>query len=289
MQQNKGDFLKEVFGDILQYNVSSDINSWLQEKASQVQEEKNALQLNLAFVAVPRKTGRQLIKVLPGEQEKLKQIHPEFNINDWTIDRLCRVWILLQVNSSDKEIYFKKLENLFRAAEMNEQVALYSALPAFNYAEDWQKQCSEGIRSNIGVVLEAIMYNNPYPYQYLSEQAWNQLVMKAFFTDKDVKRIIGLDERANEELASILIDYANERWAAHRLVNPQLWRLVSPFINESNFSNLEKAFKNSETSERKAAALACYFSAYKPAKQLVEKEPDLKKAITENTLNWNTL
>jgi hypothetical protein len=289
MQQSKGDILKKVFSDVIRYNVSIAVNGWLQENASQIQEEKNAAQLNLAFAAVPRKTGRQLIKVLAGEQDKLKQVHPRFDISDWTIDRLCRVWILLQVNSSEKETYFKKLVNLFKAAEMNEQIALYAALPGFDYAEDWQKQCAEGVRSNIGVVLEAIMYNNPYPYQYLSEQAWNQLVVKAFFTDKDVKRIIGLDERANEELASILVDYANERWAAHRTVNPQLWRLVSKFIVESNFSNIEKALNSNDPSEKKATALACYYSPYAPAKQLVEKEPDLKQAIVENKLNWNTL
>jgi hypothetical protein len=168
-------------------------------------------------------------------------------------------------------------------------VALYTALPGLAYNEEWQNQCAEGIRSNIGNVLEAIMYNNPYPYKCLSEQAWNQLVMKAFFTDKDVRRIIGLDERTNKELASILADYAQERWAAHRTVHPQLWRLVTPFINEGNFCNIEKAFNSNDTVEKKAAALVCFYSNYPPAKQLLEKEPEIKSAITENKLNWNSL
>jgi hypothetical protein len=113
--------------------------------------------------------------------------------------------------------------------------------------------------------------------------------MKAFFTEKDVNRIIGLDERANKDLALILIDYANERWAAHRAVNPQLWRLVSEFIDETNFKNVERAFRSSDTRERAAAALASFHSNYAPAKNLVESEPDLKSKIIENRLNWNSL
>ena len=295
MQQQEANFLKDVFADIIHHNVTADTKTWLQEalrtkvSLQQPDGEKNGAQLNFAFAAVPRKTGRQLIQVTREEHDRLKEIHPPFSIKDWTIDRLCRVWILLQLDSSDKENYFRKLENLFKAAEMNELAALYSALIGFDYPDDWQKQCAEGIRSNVGIVLEAIMYDNPYPYKYLSEPAWNQLVMKAFFTDKDVRRIIGLDERANKELAAILVDYANERWAAHRIVNPQLWRLVSKFIEAGNFSNIEKVFNSSEVLEKKAAALACFYSDYFPAKQLLENEPELKSAILENKLNWNVL
>lgn len=289
MHQLNGHLLKGIITDIISDNVTSDVNTWLHEKAALISEETNTSQLNIAFALVPRKTGRQLIKLSQKDQERLKEIHPDFLINDWTVDRLCRVWLLLQINSSDKEAYFAKIENLLKSAEMNELVALYSALIGFHYAEDWQKQCADGIRSNIGFVLEAIMYNNPYPYKYLNDQAWNQLVMKAFFTDKDVKRIIGLDERANKELAVILTDYANERWAAHRTVNPQLWRLVTKYIDDANFSNIKKAFNSVDINEKKAAALACYYIDYQPAKQLLEQEAELKSAIKENKLTWNYL
>ncbi len=289
MQQQKADLLQAVISGIVKNNVTHDINAWLHEKAKLIVEEKNAAQLNLTFSAVPRKTGKHPIKLTNEDRNTIEEIHREYSINDWTIDRLCRVWLLLNIDSSDKENYFRKIENLFKAAEMNELVALYSALPGFDYAEDWQRQCADGVRSNIGTVLEAIMYNNPYPYKYLGEQAWNQLVLKAFFTEKDVNRIIGLDERANKELAAILIDYANERWAAHRTVHPQLWRLVSKYINAGNFSNIERAFTSHRAEEKKAAALACFYSEYAPAKLLLEKEPALQSAILENKLNWNSL
>ena len=95
-------------------------------------------------------------------------------------------------------------------------MALYSALPVLAYPEDWQFQATEGVRNNIGDVQSAIMLNNPYPADYLDELAWNQLVMKAFFTGKDITQITGLQERKNARLTHILTDYAAERRAAGR-------------------------------------------------------------------------
>ncbi len=57
------------------------------------------------------------------------------------------------------------------------------------------------------------------------------MVLKALFVGSALDPIIGLDDRANPELARILIDYARERWAAARPVTPELWRTVTPFAD----------------------------------------------------------
>jgi hypothetical protein len=197
--------------------------------------------------------------------------------------------LLLQLNAGDKEHYVQSIENLFRAAEVNELVALYSALPVLAYPERWTKRCAEGIRSNIGDVLLAIMCNNPYPSENLDEAAWNQMVLKAFFTEKPIHQIIGLDNRANRELANILSDYAHERWAAHRPVYPQLWRCVGPFINEKIFPDIKRITFSEYTIEREAAALACWHSSYPPARDLLDKNSELKAAIESGELSWDSL
>ena len=289
MEQIDQKNLGEIFTAIMQNNLPSDLLAWINEKAVRIREENNAAELYLTFASLPRKTGRHPIQVESELQQKLAEIYQQYSISDWTIDRLCRVWVLLQTDKTDKVFYLSKLQNLFKAAEMNELVALYYALPSFYFAEEWKKQCAEGIRSNIGIVLEAIMYNNPYPYIYLDQNAWNQLVLKAFFTEKDVNRIIGIDDRANADLASILIDYASERWAAHRMVHPQLWRLVAPFITEKNFDSIRRAFNSNKPVEKKAAALACFNSNFEPAKLLLENDLELKNAIQTKNLTWHLL
>jgi hypothetical protein len=233
--------LKNVLGIIIEGNTSSEGWQWLEEKAMAISQEKiAATQLNLSFVAVPRKTGKAVLKVTEEQEQQIQSIYPHFVVQGWPVDRLCRIWLLLHIDATDKERYIRVIENLFRSAEMNELVALYSALPLLAYPEEWRRRCSEGIRSNIGSVLEAIMCNNPYPARQLEEAAWNQLVLKAFFTDKTIDQIVGLDERANQELANSLSDLAHERWAAHRSVNPQLWRCVVPFLNEHIFPDIER-------------------------------------------------
>ena len=279
--------LKNIIATIIQENLSAEAFRWLAEKS--VLASQSTAQLNTAFVSIPRKTGKAAIHLTAKQAEALSSARPHFTIENWTIDRLCRVWLLLHVDSSKKEDYFRSIENLFLAAEMNELVALYSSLPVLQYPELWRGRCSEGIRSNIGIVLEAIICNNPYPSEQLSEAAWNQLVMKAFFTDKPIHQVIGLDQRANKELANMLSDYANERWAAARTVNPQLWRCVGKFIDEKKFPNIQRIYHSTDPIEKQAAALACYDSEYPAAKELLKQDDSLKVQIESGQISWDRL
>src|SRR5688572_29436077 len=249
------DHLKTVFATIIRENTTSDAFLWLNEKISSLQ---NINQFNTTFITLPRRTGKSKVNLTKDESTEIAGIRPNLLLKDWTIDRLARAWLLLQADASDPEKYFRNIESLFLAAEVNELVALYSALPILAYQEKWTARCSEGIRSNIGDVLNVIMCNNPYPSENLNEAAWNQMVLKAFFTEKPVEEIIGLDERANERLAKTLSDYAHERWAAHRNVNPLLWRCVGPFINGQLFPDIQKLLASENKIERDAAVLAIH-------------------------------
>ncbi len=137
--------------------------------------------------------------------------------------------------------------------------------------------------------MEAVMYHNPYPAQNLDQNAWNQMVLRAFFTGKDVGKIIGIDSRANKELAYIISDYIHERWAAKREVNPNLWRLVGKFIDEKLFEDIKRLFEEGNLVDRKAGALAISQSNYQPAKALLTKYPELVTAIENKNLNWDSL
>ncbi|MBX3256300.1 MAG: EboA domain-containing protein [Chitinophagaceae bacterium] len=273
-----------VLSEILRQNITGDAMEWLLEKS-----RADSTSFNTAFVMIPRKTGKRNISVTQQQQRDLAEYAPGLYVNDWLTDRLARVWLLLQLDSSDKERYIRQVENLFLTAEVNELVALYSALPLLAYPEAWAARCAEGIRSNIGDALQAIMCNNPYPAAYLSEPAWNQLVMKAFFTEKPVEKIIGLDKRANKELACILRDYAHERWAAYRTINPQIWRCVGKFTDEEFFPDIQKLAASGNALEREAAALACNDSSYMPAKELLDTNPELTSAIRSGMLTWDSL
>jgi len=271
--------IKRVIKEIIKANAAPDVVEWLEEERA----------LNTTFVLIPRKTGKAVVNISPEQTERLNDAIPGFSADGWGVDRLARAYLLLNLDATDRDEYFRKIENLFLAAEMSELVALYSALPLLAYPEIWDKRCSEGVRSNIGSVLEAIMYHNPYPAQNLDQNAWNQLVLKAFFTDKDINKIIGIDSRANKGLAYVISDYIHERWAAKREINPNLWRLVGKFIDDKLFEDIKQLFDEGNLIDRRAGALAISQSNYPLAKALLNKYPELVTAIENKSLTWDTL
>ncbi len=217
----------------------------------------------------------------------LHQQRPGFSVEGWSVDRLARVWLIIQPGNTPQTEYFRRIENLFLAAEVNELVALYSALPLLPWPELWKRRCSEGIRSNIADVLTAIMCNNPYASENLDEPAWNQLVLKAFFTEKPIDQIVGLDQRSNKQLAQTLSDYAHERWAAHRAVNPMLWRCVGPFIDQQIVGDIQKIASSENPLENEAAALSAVMSGNPGALALIPA--DLLNAAKDGRITWNHL
>ncbi|MFF5380565.1 EboA domain-containing protein [Pedobacter suwonensis] len=276
--------VNEIIGAVVKNNISVEAEKWLEEFS---QAKDQATLLAKVFVMLPRKTGKLPVAISDEQQAVLNAAGFGY-INSWTIDRLARVWLLAGLDPGDKELLFSSINRLFLSAEVNEAVALYSALPFLPHPEIWAKRCAEGIRSNIGSVLEAIMENNPYPAANLDEAAWNQLVLKAFFTEKNIKLIVGLDQRANLQLALTLVDYAQERWAAGREVHPQLWRLVGRFINPEIFETLKTGLQHYNQMEQRAIALAISQSDYQPAKDYINTFPELKLALADGSLNWNS-
>ena len=264
--------MSELLLNIIQDNVDEKAFTWLKKVAS----GDEIGQLGQAFVMLPRKTGKSPMHLSEIQKMQLEEVGLAY-ITGWSIDRLARVWLLSVQSFVDAEKAHLAIENLFLSAEMNEAIALYSALPFLAEPETWVKRCAEGIRSNIGSVLEAIMENNPYPSQYLDEAAWNQLVLKAFFTEKDINKINGLDARANEQLALTLSDYARERYAASRKVNPQLWRLAGPFINDQIFEAIKIGLGNQDKEGHEAIMLAISTSDHQPAKEYISQIPELSQ------------
>jgi hypothetical protein len=221
--------VESVLARIICRHAEQNAWRWLQEKKLALKAPLNQNELAIVFSAIPSKTGKAAVSSSDEERKEISNALPDFSIESWSLDKLCRVWILMQIDASEKDRYTTTIESLFQNAEMNELVALYSALPVLAYPEGWRSRCSEGIRTNIGDVLAAIVHDNPYPANYLDEAAWNQMVLKAFFTEKDIRRIVGLDHRSNLRLALTLADYASERASAGRPVNPELWPLVEKY------------------------------------------------------------
>ncbi len=120
--------LNKVLTSVIEKNLNAESCKWLFDKVSEAAENNNNYQLNLTFTSIPRHTGKKEIDLQEADEKKLESLLPGFSVEGWTIDRLCRVWLLGQLESGDEKAYINRIENLFPQAEMNELVALYSSL-----------------------------------------------------------------------------------------------------------------------------------------------------------------
>ncbi|MHA4738341.1 EboA domain-containing protein [Dyadobacter sp. MSC1_007] len=278
------DIIKQKLWDIIAHHTSDNEAEWLRQKGS-----STPLELMTAFVAAPRFLTKKIVTADEQAQAALNLEIPGFSVNGWSLVRLSRVWLLTQLDPSDKEEYVKNIETLFDTAEMNELVALYSALPLLSYPDQWLFRATDAVRSNMGFVFDAIALHNPYPEKYFSELAWNQLVLKTIFNDKPIHFIEGLENRMNEKLAMTLSDFAHERWSAGRSVPAQVWRLVGKHMNASLLNDMQHLFDSANEDDRKAAALACAESGFPSANYLLAKYTDLEKTVKSGALTWADL
>ena len=97
----------------------------------------------------------------------------------------------------------------------SELVAFYRGLPLYPDQPRYVARATEGLRTNMKSVFEAVAHRNPYPSEQFPEAAWNQMVLKALFVGSPLWPIVGTGPaRATPTLARMLCDYAHERWAA---------------------------------------------------------------------------
>ena len=151
-----------------------------------------------------RRVGRQAL--LPG----------------WSADQAARVLLVLAIPAADPPRWLNRLDRVFQAGTVEELVPLYRALPLYPHQALLTARAAEGVRSNLHPVFAATAFENPYPAAHLDDRAFNQLVLKCFFVGEDPGRILGLERRRNPDLGRMLADYARERRAAQRSLDPRL-------------------------------------------------------------------
>ncbi|MES2394688.1 MAG: EboA domain-containing protein [Bacteroidota bacterium] len=254
--------------EILALNFTTEENLWLENIIFVSRENERILQT--AFIAMPKYIKKTEI-ILKPEIKNQFLVFSNFSPDGWTLDKFARAYILLHFNTENEKNYVKRLNELFETSEMNELAALNSFIPLFSYPQNWLNQAKEAVRSNVGCVFDAIAFNNPYPSIHFDEPAWNLLVLKTIFCGKSIKNIYGLKERSNQKLAHMVSDFAHTRWEAGKTISPEVWELVTPYIDNQIIKDIEKLFQSGNEQEQHAAKLSCTQSDFKPAKNLLKK------------------
>ncbi|WP_209332109.1 EboA domain-containing protein [Lunatimonas salinarum] len=273
----------------LQQQTPSGATEWLQAQAVKIAGADKASPLFIAFGQASRYFPKEAFALTPEAAASAKKLRKDWRPETWDQLKAARAYLVLHLNASDADWWMAQLSRLFETGDMYELEALYAALCILPHQGRLAQRASEGLRSNISTVFDAVALNNPFPSEQLNEMAWNQLVLKAIFLQRPLYQIIGSDSRNNANLADTLLDAVRERWSANRSVMPELWRYVGPFIDESNFYLIEKLFAQGSTLELQAGMLALTVSNYPPAQELMGRHPEIRRQIESGEVTWDSV
>lgn len=273
----------------LEAKLEGEAFEWLTSTADELANDPEDWFLYTSFSAVPRHVGKHELTFSDDELAEAESIRQHWNPKGWTAGQLGRVYLLLSFADAGKKEFLDKIEKIFLTSDMSEAVALYKGIPLYPYQEMFTKRAAEGVRSNMTNVFNAVAHHNPFPAEYMDEDAWNQIVLKALFVESSLYKIIGLDERANETLAHIMVEYAHERWSAGREVSPELWRCVGPFISDEYADEIQKVLDHPDKIHKQAATLALLSCDYSRKNELLSNHQDLVNEIKEKNIDWDDI
>lgn len=279
---------EQLLSSWLDRRLAPDARQWLTDSVQRLKAGGSDADLFRVVSLVARRIGKALLEPNAEELRAADAARPGWDPSEWSLDQAARILLLL-ASATDGERFSRRLDQLCATADVGELVAFYRGLPLYPEQPRFRLRAAEGLRSNMKAVFEAVSHRNPYPSEQLEDGPWNQLVLKSLFIGSSLNDVVGLDRRANAELARMLCDYAHERWSAGRPVSPELWRCVGPFATGPMLDDLKRVIEKGTPPERAAAALALARSPDPAAAELLRRHADLQAAIASGRTNWQSL
>lgn len=270
----------------LSRQLDAQANAWLAERRDALRANYTDQALHITLGLIPRKLGKDDLDLDEKDLDAATSVRDGWHPQGWSVSDAARVLVLVETAACGNEAFAARFAELCRTADVSELIAFYRGLSLYPDPHELEKQAGEGLRSNMRSVFEAVALANPFPHETFDEARWNHMVLKALFVESPLSPIQGLDERANAELATMLCDYAHERWAASRPVSHELWRCVGPYATGSLFDDLVRVLEQGTNTERRAAALALTVSPDSRAASALASAGDLRAQINSGELTW---
>ncbi|MBC7000071.1 EboA domain-containing protein [Cytophaga sp. FL35] len=271
---------------ILSSNLNADAFDWLNSKIDVIIENKSTKDLYLTYSLLSTKADRNKKISFELDNKELESYLLQQEANELEISR---IYLLIKVLKTDATFFQPKVANLIQVADTGELITFLKFVSLLPNAKDYNHVAVEALRTNIATVFEAISMGNPYPARFFNDQQWNQMYLKAAFMQLDLSQILEVDARANKDLARIISDYAHERWAASREIDPLFWRPVSRFIEGVLYEDMKRLLDSDNPSENKAGALCCHFSGNGEAQKLLQNYQQLNHQVTNGTITWENV
>jgi len=270
----------------LKKRLTADEFQWL---TAQIQESLHSNSNKALFITlgkIPRTISRADLQLDQSELEAGQALRPGWDPSHWNLSGAARILLIAEMAQARGDEFIATYREICRTADVTELVELYCALPLLRSHKHIDTQIGDGLRSNMRSVFEAIAHRNPYPAENFDQHRWNHMILKLLFIDSTLAPVQQLDARANPELATILCDYAHERWAAGRPVSCELWRCVGPFATGKQIDDLARALSDPDKHQQHAAAIALAQSDDPDAIKVLQTNEALNDAVIQGKLHW---
>jgi len=116
---------------------------------------------------VPRYTGKQELRLTEEDVQTVGAERMDWKF--WRADQAGRTLLLLSLNSDDARTYAAELQKLATCTDLEELVELSQSLPLLPCPEHHRALATEGVRSNMAAVFNAMALRNAYSAEYLDE------------------------------------------------------------------------------------------------------------------------
>jgi hypothetical protein len=263
--------------------------AWFRGAIKDVANASTERPLSVAIGLAPRRLGKADLSLPKADLARADALRAGLDLSDWSIDQLARVALMTASHRGDDAGFAARFDSFCTTAEINELIALCRGLPVYPGANLIEPRAREAVRSGMKPVFEAVAHRNPYPRETFAEDAWNQMVVKAFFIGSTLWPIQGLDQRANPCLARMLVGLAEERWAAQRPVSGEVWRCVAPHADSEGIAALAHGWNAGNDKERLAIALALRRTPDLQAGLPMDEIARLQAKLESEKVEWRDL
>ncbi len=276
----------QQLSSIIDSNIDKGESTWLDERIESIIGHRSTRDLYLTYSLIPSKIDLKENLNIPFIDSDLgNYIHLQRANNQ----EVARIYLLVKVLNADSEFFTEKVANIIQVADTGELETFLKFLILLPNPESYKTTAVAALRTNISTVFYAIAHNNPYPSLFFDEPQWNQMYLKCAFMEGDLSAILNIDARANKDLVRIISDYAHERWAASREIDPVFWRPVARLLDDVLLKDMERLLKSDNPIENRAGALCCHASGHQKAKALLAKYPVLQKQMENQEISWESL
>jgi len=206
------------------------------------------------------------------EQATLPTAWGPMKVGRWTTEHAARVVLLARAAQAAAEPYAA----LYSAYDQGDTETRTAVLHALNFVEDSQVEpaletIADAGRTYLEVLMDAAWLDNPFGSAHLTDIQYRKGVLKALFCGLDVSRFIGIEGRADAELATSLCQFADEREAAGRPVPHAVWLVSAKYPRPGLVARLIGRMEHPLPEERRVAALALANAADARSRSFIEE------------------